>query len=153
LISIPADADVSSFGHRLPILIDVLKYQDPLHVLLEYIAEVNIFQSSRVYHACNLVLQNAEQNCDLALVHDDDLEFIKNRVSYFRIVALSFTRVVARNSAGARQTEINPRYECAQNSPGSVWSVFSRIHDFMGPVLMEFQFHRTFTWQQQWVRS
>jgi len=43
LISVPADTDVSNSLHRLPVLFDLSKYQDLLHVLLEYVAEVNIY--------------------------------------------------------------------------------------------------------------
>ena len=42
LIRVPADTDVSNSSHFLALLFDVSKYQDPLHTLLEYIAEVSI---------------------------------------------------------------------------------------------------------------
>ena len=100
------------------------------------------------------VLQNVVPDCDLALVHDDDLKFVKEFVSYFRIVALSLTpsRVAARIAAAARHTKSTHQNPSAQNSPGSVWSVFSRIDDSIGPVFISFQLHRAFTWQQKWVR-
>ncbi|KAI0288769.1 hypothetical protein BC826DRAFT_1107508 [Russula brevipes] len=61
LIGVPADADR---------LFDVLKYQDPLHVLSEYIAE-------------------QAPDCDMALVHDDDLGCIDVAVNLLLTVTLS----------------------------------------------------------------
>ena len=49
------------------------KRQDPLHVLLEYIATV----STDTCYIFTLILtwtvQRAPSDCDMALVHDDDL--------------------------------------------------------------------------------
>lgn len=44
LTGVPADADVSNFRQQceFQIVFDSLKYQDPLHTLLEYISEVSI---------------------------------------------------------------------------------------------------------------
>lgn len=41
LTGIPSKADVSNSSHLFLPLLDVLKYQDPLHNLLEQIAEVS----------------------------------------------------------------------------------------------------------------
>ena len=41
LIGIPSKADVSNSSHLCLPLFDVSKYQDPLHILLEHIAEVS----------------------------------------------------------------------------------------------------------------
>lgn len=42
LIEIPANSHVSNSSHHFPSFVDVSKYRDPLHVMLEYIAEVSI---------------------------------------------------------------------------------------------------------------
>ena len=58
-------------------VIDVTKYQDPLHVLMRYIAEVS---SNLICHACAYLLltmaMQKEPDCDMVLVHDVDLECI-----------------------------------------------------------------------------
>ena len=50
------------------------KCRDPLHVLLEYIATVSV--ADDFHYATTLILMRSVQrapNCDMALVHDDDL--------------------------------------------------------------------------------
>ena len=67
---------------------DVSKYQDPLFVLLRYIVEVSSLLSYTFNHrlACaprsNRVEQQAP-DCDMALVHDNDLEFLVDEVRLF----------------------------------------------------------------------
>jgi hypothetical protein len=41
-MGVPADDDVSNSSHFSTPLFDATKYQDPIHTLLEYIAEVSI---------------------------------------------------------------------------------------------------------------
>ena len=77
LISVPASSSV-----RYPLIVltvvDVTKYQDPLHVLLKYIAEVST--SYLICYACAYLLlimtMQKEPDCDMVLVHDVDLECI-----------------------------------------------------------------------------
>lgn len=87
--------------------IDVTKYQDPLHVLLEYIARVS---SSLICHACAyLVLTMAmqkEPGCDMVLVHDVDLECIKG---WDRFVCLSiYQSIVPSHVCGRRLSPPSP---------------------------------------------
>ena len=53
---------------------DVSKYRDPLHLLLEYIAEVSTIGLVSVFpaHNINVNMQQAS-DCDMVLAHDDDL--------------------------------------------------------------------------------
>ena len=46
LIGVPADTGVCIFGHRLLTFADVLKYQEPLHLLAAHIAKVSIIVES-----------------------------------------------------------------------------------------------------------
>jgi len=62
------------------ILFDVSNYQDPLHILLDYIAEVSVCRPCVPIIVRNWVLQKAP-DCELALVHDDDLKDIVDGVS------------------------------------------------------------------------
>jgi hypothetical protein len=78
LIGVPSDDDASNFRLRFSTF-DPLKYQDPLHILLEYISEVSydICQvTASAYPAVTGVIQQAH-GCDMVLVHDDDLECIE----------------------------------------------------------------------------
>ena len=64
---------------------DVSKYQDPLLVLLKYIAEVSLPLQCTFGHrpACEPRSNTLEQqapDCDMALVHDNDLEFLVDEV-------------------------------------------------------------------------
>jgi len=64
------------------IFFNVSKYQDPLHVLLQYIAEVSNSMDRRAcVHDDNWgsVTQKAP-GCDMALVHDNDLACIDGAV-------------------------------------------------------------------------
>ena len=53
------------------------KYRDPLHVLLEYIASVSVMfhNVTALISYMPWTMQQAP-HCDMALVHDDDLERI-----------------------------------------------------------------------------
>ena len=50
LMGIPADTDVSNSSHFSTLLYNPPKYQDPLHTLLEYIAEVSTSVGSSYMH-------------------------------------------------------------------------------------------------------
>ena len=68
---------------------DVSKYQDPLLVLLNYIAEVSLPMWYMFGHrlACAPRADRVEQqaqDCDMALVHDNDLKFLIEEVRLFR---------------------------------------------------------------------
>ena len=50
------------------------KRQDPLHVLLEYIATVSAADTCYIFTLIlTWTVQRASSDCDMALVHDDDL--------------------------------------------------------------------------------
>ena len=80
VISISADSQVTDPVQLLSVCSgsDALKFRDPLHLLLDYIAEVS--NSSLVSFLCCLqirpiltrIMQQAT-DCDTVLVHDDDL--------------------------------------------------------------------------------
>jgi hypothetical protein len=54
LVSIPAIAKVKNSIHQLSVISDVLKYRDPLHILLEYVAEVSILAWRLVFYTYNM---------------------------------------------------------------------------------------------------
>jgi hypothetical protein len=58
-------------------------YQDPLHILLKYIAEVSSWFAcfACTYLIVTRALQK-EPNCDMAVVHDDDLGCIDGMVCF-----------------------------------------------------------------------
>jgi hypothetical protein len=64
-------------------------YQDPLHILLRYIAEVSSWFAcfACTYLIVTRALQK-EPNCDMAVVHDDDLGCIDGMV-WFDIYQLN----------------------------------------------------------------
>ena len=83
LISIPADTDVCSHFHHFLTFADVSKYKDPLHILSAHIAEVSmIVVTARAYLGLIETSQQAP-DCNMILVHDDDLQFIDDAVSLF----------------------------------------------------------------------
>jgi hypothetical protein len=69
---------------------DFSKYRDPLHTLLDYIATVRIFGTHTVFiMGASPILTHLVQNaleCDMALVHDGDLELINVSVCSFSSV-------------------------------------------------------------------
>ena len=77
--SIPSNTDVRlSIRHSNLCLPDISKYQDPLHTLLEYIATVRV-DDLRCVFIMRRTLQQAP-DCDMALVHDDDILHIGGAV-------------------------------------------------------------------------
>ena len=97
LLSIPEETDVSNSSLISFHPFYVSKYQDPLLVLLKYIAEVSLLMWYTFGYrlACapraDSVQQQA-QDCDMALVHDNDLKFLIDEVRlFFRALALSLT--------------------------------------------------------------
>ena len=76
-ISVPAVTKVKDSVRLFSIFSDVSKYCDPLHLLLDYLAEVS---TAEVFSLCcpqyALILISTMQqasDCDRMLVHDDDL--------------------------------------------------------------------------------
>ena len=57
-----------------------LKYQDPLHVLLQYIEEVSILVILYCAYPITTDVKQRAPDCDMALVHDDDLARIAGAV-------------------------------------------------------------------------
>ena len=50
------------------------KYRDPLHLLLEYIAEVSITgRCLRTIHPISTRTSQQVSDCDMVIAHDDDL--------------------------------------------------------------------------------
>lgn len=53
------------------------KYRDPLHILLEYIAEVSTVNLLSLRSILIIwAEQSAPDDCDIVLVHDDDLALL-----------------------------------------------------------------------------
>jgi hypothetical protein len=57
---------------------DVSKYRDPLHTVLDYIAEVSTAGPNDLFlmhTVCPILIRNLQQasDCDMVLTHDDDL--------------------------------------------------------------------------------
>lgn len=61
--------------------VDISKFADPLRILLDYIAEV----STPIAYGYAVVTGSAQQasNCDMIVVHDDDLRIIDGVVGMF----------------------------------------------------------------------
>ena len=59
-------------------LYEVSKYRDPLRVLLDYIAEVRscILPLPRIHIDLNVITAQRAPDCDMFLIHDDDLQTI-----------------------------------------------------------------------------
>ena len=78
--SIPESNTVEYFYSSSFLFIDLTKYQDPLTVLLGYIAEVSI---SFLYASLILTKVQKELDSDMLLIHDDDLGCIGEEVCLF----------------------------------------------------------------------
>jgi hypothetical protein len=72
LISIPGDTQVNVTISHFQSFSDFSKYQDPFYTLLKYIAMVSVLEP----HLRIRDIQVAQQapDCDLALIHDNDLQ-------------------------------------------------------------------------------
>ena len=88
----------------------------------------------------------------MALVHDDDLEFLISFVSYLSSISTITLTSVATGNPGARRITRTLPELCPSDTASSVWSVFRRYHGCMVPVLITFT-RRTFTWRRGWVRN
>jgi hypothetical protein len=65
----------------LSTFVDISKFADPVRILLEYIAEV----STSITYGSAVVTGSAQQasDCDMIIVHDNDLGIIDGAVGMF----------------------------------------------------------------------
>jgi hypothetical protein len=72
VISIPAVSKVKNPLRTFSVFSDVSKYRDPIHLLLEYIADVSTSVLSFLPTILTWAVQQAS-DCDMVLAHDNDL--------------------------------------------------------------------------------
>jgi hypothetical protein len=77
LISIPTVPKVRALLAFSSRHLKLSKYRDPLHVILEYIAEVRAVHKTYFLSARLVLIWTQERpNCDTVIVHDDDLALL-----------------------------------------------------------------------------